>query len=715
MAGSFWSELKRRNVVKVGGVYIVTAWGLFQIAKTVFETFGLPKWASPLLLTLLAVGLPITLIIAWAFERAPEGVRRTAPADAEAVPPKFTRMDAILLGASGLVVAVTGAQMAGFGSSGRVGGTPEKSVAVLPFVNFSSQADAEYFADGLTEEIINSLAQIDDLKVAGRTSAFYFKGKNEDIRLIGQKLGVAHVVEGSVRRSGDALRVTAQLVAVKDGFHLWSETYDRRHEDAFAIQTEIADAVAEALKIRLDSREPRDGGQRDPEAYRLQLTARAHLRRLSLEDLQTARRMYEQLTTLQPDNASAFAGYAQATIVLAQNYMAMDFAEGERISEAAIARAMQLDPDCVDAWLARAYLTRIQAIRSGSGRLAKVHQAAVQRVLALDPKNVEALSLQANYLGENGEHAKAIASINKALAIDPLNRFSQMILAGALRRSGQLEGSAAQYRKVIELYPDFGDAHQYLGELLIEMGRLAEAEPWVRVTADTGTDPNASLLLAQLYANLGLPDRADAALARHKTPPASTYLEVFRMGLRGEYAQALKLAQAKAPVDKDLFWPNVIIVGSMMTGAFELGASQGPVAAPELMSPDPAVAITDLSTPIDLAYLLAGAGDRAQARRILERVIAVTDRPAGAYMNHETRINRVKAFAQLGEPEKAIGELQTAVRTGWRLLLDGEDIVWLDQHPTVASLKGDRRFTAAIAEVKADLARQRGLLLAQSR
>jgi TolB-like protein/Tfp pilus assembly protein PilF len=714
LAGRFWSELKRRNVVRVGGVYVVTAWGLFQIAKTVFETFGLPKWSSPLLLTLLAVGLPITLIISWAFERAPEGVRRTAPADEEAEPVRFSRMDAILLGVSGLVVAVAGAQMIGLGRSGRIGGAPEKSVAVLPFVNFSAQPDAEYFADGLTEEIINSLAQIDDLKVAGRTSAFYFKGKNEDLRLIGQKLGVAHVVEGSVRRSGEALRVTAQLIAVKDGFHLWSETFDRREQDAFAIQTEIADAVAEALKIRLESRAPREGEAPDPETYRLLLTARAHLRRVSLEDLQEARRIYEQVTTAAPDSAAAWAGYAQATIILAQNYMAMDFGEAERISATAIDRAMQLDPANVDAWLASAYLARIRSIRAGSARYAKAQEQAVRRALQLDPRNVEALTLQAMHLSETGRHKEAIASINRALAIDPLNRFSQMILAGALRRSGQLAAAAAQYRKTIELYPDFADAHQNLGELMIEMGKLAEAEPWLKVTADPGNDPNASLQLALLYANLGLTDRADAVLAAFKTPPASVYFAVIRMGLRGDFAGALKVGQAQAAIDKDLFWPNVIMVGAMMTGAFDVGARQGPIASPELMSPEPVIAATDLATPVALAYLLDGAGDRPQAKRILHALIAATERPAGAYVDHEIRINRAKAFALLGDAERAVGEIQAAVGAGWRLLMDGEDFVWLDQHPTVASLKSDRRFVAAMAEVRADLGRQRAQLVAQA-
>jgi hypothetical protein len=186
------------------------------------------------------------------------------------------------------------------------------------------------------------------------------------------------------------------------------------------------------------------------------------------------------------------------------------------------------------------------------------------------------------------------------------------------------------------------------------------------------------------------------------------------MGLRGDFAGALKVGQAQAAIDKDLFWPNVIMVGAMMTGAFDVGARQGPIASPELMSPEPVIAATDLATPVALAYLLDGAGDRPQAKRILNALIAATERPAGAYVDHEIRINRAKAFALLGDAERAVGEIQAAVRAGWRLLMDGEDFVWLDQHPTVASLKSDPRFVAAMTEVRADLGRQRAQLVAQA-
>ena len=279
-------------------------------------------------------------------------------------------MDMLLLAALVVVVGLAGAQIGGYLGGGRAtilgAGAPEKSVAVLPFVAFSAEKDSDYFADGLTEEVINSLAQVPDLKVAGRTSAFHFKGKNEDIREIGKRLGMSHVVEGSVRREGDRLRVTAQLVSVKDGFHVWSRTYDRRMDDAFAIQSEIGQAIAEALKTKLDMKGVAAALKRDPAAYQLEITSRAHLRRRGLEELKIARAGFERLMAMEPENARAYAGYAQVTMALAQNHLDLDFAEATRVSEAALAKAVALDPNSLEVWLAKATVSRTWASASAA-------------------------------------------------------------------------------------------------------------------------------------------------------------------------------------------------------------------------------------------------------------------------------------------------------------------------------------------------------------
>ena len=721
MAVQVFSELKRRNVIRVGGVYAVTAWALFQIAKTVFEVLELPKWSTQLTFLLLALGLPIAMIIAWAFERAPEGgVRRTAAA---AGPPgKFTPLDIGLLAGLAVVIGISTAQISGLAPSvtGRAtllgAQAPNKSVAVLPFISFSSQKDSEFFADGLTEEVINSLAQVPDLKVAGRTSAFYFKGKNEDLREIGRKLGVAHVVEGSVRHDGDNLRVTAQLINVADGFHIWSKTYDRKMDDAFAIQTEIAEAVSEALKTRLESKASTKRGAGDPEAYKLQLTARAHLRRLTLEDLQTARSLYERLTSLEPNNPSGWAGYAQATMLLAQNFLTLDFGDARQVSEAALAKAMKLDPNSVDAWLARAYVDRVLSVRTSDPRFLRDEQRAVSRVLALDPKNAEALGLQAVILSEAGDHAKAVGAAQRSLAIDPLNSLSHVLLGNALRGSGQLDAAADQYRKTIELFPDNDDAKHNLGTLLVEQGQLDKAVPWVRMVGGSGEDAGAALTLAQVYINLGLPKDATAVLAAVKTPPGSDYLKAAGFAARGDYAQTLAYSRERAVAEpEDTFWPQAIAIGAMMTRNARDGAAVLPKLGPSLLTPEPAVMTAGYGTSLMAAQLLAETGERAQARRIAEAILKTTAAGQNGYRSGDARIARVKAFALLGDKEQALAELNAAYQAGWRTPFDYESFIWIDQDPTTAILQSDPRFKAILAQVRADLARQRGQVLAERR
>lgn len=715
----FLSELKRRNVIRVGGVYAVTAWGLFQVANTVFQTLNFPKWAAPLVLVLLAFGFPLSLILAWAFERGPEGsVQRTKRGEPEFLA-KITWTDSLLLTATLLVIGITSAQIFGMVPSADratvVGArVAEKSVAVLPFANYSAVQDSEYFADGLTEEVINSLAQIPDLKVAGRTSAFYFKGKNEDLREIGRRLGVAHVVEGSVRRDGENLRVTAQLVSVKDGFHLWSKTYDRKMDDAFAIQTEIAEAVADALKARLESSVRATKAKRDPEAYRLELTARAHLRRWGLDDLKAARALYEQLIAREPNNASAYAGFAQATMLLAQNHLAIDFPQARKVSEAAVDKALAINPKSVDALLAKAVLSQVLLVRTSGAKHSDEMAKALRAALAIDPRNPEALNLFAVHLWNNGQEQAALDYANRALAVDPLNRVSQMLAANALRRAGKAQEAERAYRAVIDLYPDFDEAKLALGQSLMASGKLDQAEPWIKGVTASGEDPGSTVDLAALYLNLGLPAEADAALAAIK-PPVSVIFAPIRMAARGDFAGAMTYAEAQLKTNEDPIWPQLVIIGAVATGDDQKAVATLRTLMPELMVPQPTISVSELDTPLIAAHAIKAAGDRAQARRLCERVLALTERPAGVWTPMEWRIARVRAFAELGENPKAVAELNGAYAAGWRTLFDPDAYMWLDKHPNTEGLQGDPAFQAIIAKVRADLAVQRAALLAQRR
>ena len=343
---SFFDELKRRNVIRVGIAYVVTAWVLAQVAEFAFDTFDAPDWVLKAVVVVLALGLPLVLLFAWAFELTPEGLVREKHVDRSRsitaqTGRKLDRTIILVLlaavvwfawdkfGGTGDTAAPAAVEATETAERPAIGAAPpnEKSVAVLPFVAMSSGPDDEYFADGLTEEILNSLAQLPELLVTARTSAFSFKGQDIPIQEIAAALGVRHVVEGSVRRSGDRMRVTAQLIRAEDGFHLWSENYDSSSADAISVQENIAEKIAVALDIVLDERRReimRQAGLRDVEAFTLyqkglDLYERAHGDIPMIAGLRQANEYFEQVMQRVPEYAQVYADHSDLYIHMLNN------------------------------------------------------------------------------------------------------------------------------------------------------------------------------------------------------------------------------------------------------------------------------------------------------------------------------------------------------------------------------------------------------------
>src|SRR5437667_9829273 len=313
----FISELGRRNVYKVAVAYAVVGWLLVQVTTQVFPIFEIPNWALRLIVLAIIIGFPIALVIAWAFELTPEGLKRTEDVDLAAPAPRPRHrawvVVVIIAGAMSLGLFFLGRMTAPSKQSG-ANEVSSKSIAVLPFVNMSSDRENEYFVDGLTEEILNRLAQISALRVPGRTSSFAFKGKNADLRQIGTELGVAHVLEGRVRKSGEHLRITAQLVRTADGFHLWSQNFDRKLNDVYAIHDEIARAIADALSAPLGLAEPVNPQRqtKDMEVYDKFLQARALLAQRSPDMLRRAIQLLTAAVDRGPGVAKGWTARAQA-------------------------------------------------------------------------------------------------------------------------------------------------------------------------------------------------------------------------------------------------------------------------------------------------------------------------------------------------------------------------------------------------------------------
>jgi TolB-like protein len=438
---SFVGELKRRNVVRVGLAYAVIGWVLAQIAEFAFENFGAPDWVLKSFVVVLLLGLPIVLIFAWAYEVTPEGIKREKDIDrSESITPRTGRkIDHLIIGV--LIVAVT---ILGFdkltGRSADTGASRElQSIAVLPFVNMSG--DEDYFADGLTEELLNLLAKNLDLKVAGRTSSFAFKGQNDDLRAIGNALGVAKVLEGSVRRSGDKLRVTAQLINVEDGFHIWSETYDRQLADVFEIQDEVAGAITQALELHLTPAAKRLTD--NPEAYALYLEALALSSLDSTENIVLGIQLLSQATALDPEFAKAYELQAMFHWVNSGWTVTAEVGRGQVY--AAATRALEIDPDLpgAKAFVITAHPTEWDWIKELD---------AMEALTAVD-RSIRAIDTYGVDLHFSGYFAEGEQIFRQIIDLDPLSSTAWTRLAESLSAQGRISESRQAARRADELSP----------------------------------------------------------------------------------------------------------------------------------------------------------------------------------------------------------------------------------------------------------------------
>jgi TolB-like protein/cytochrome c-type biogenesis protein CcmH/NrfG len=540
---SLFAELKRRNVVRVGLAYVVISWLLAQIAEFAFENFGAPDWVLKTLVVVFLLGLPLVLVFAWAFEMTPEGLKREEDVDRSHSITANTgkKLDYATVFGIVLILAVVVSDrfssdepVAENSSTESIAPEPvgevdadavsDKSIAVLPFVSMTASQEDEFFADGLSEEILNVLAKIEGLKVAGRTSAFYYKGRNEDLRSIAESLGVAHILEGSVRRSGNQIRVTAQLIKADDGFHLWSETYDREDGDTFVIQDEISSNVAKALQAKiLGGPLPTVAADSESvEARNLFLIAQASLARRTLVDIRAARDLYAQASELDPDNPKYLAGYAQAVALQYWNFR--DITPDEAITEAgaAIEQALALGTPSADT-LAIAGL--VEELKSSTASDPDAKAAALsyyQQAVALDANNILALQWLASIYLDINQAEEARENFEKVVELDPLNTLALTGLANAYSGLGMTEKARLHLFKVQSLFPHLGMSYRYLSFDEFAAGRLDKASFWMQRAADI--DPNPLEIYANVnnYAVFGWADEALEAAELYRQSSSGT-------------------------------------------------------------------------------------------------------------------------------------------------------------------------------------------------
>ncbi len=460
---TLYAELKRRNVFRVGIAYAVASWLLLQVVDVVAPILELPEWTDKLVFILLAVGFIPALIIAWAYELTPEGIKREADVDRSESITGTTgkKLNYVIIGTLVLAVVmllvdrqlnITRPAETEFVAVEAAGETGVRSIAVLPFVNMSE--DKDYFADGVTEEILNALASVKGLKVAGRTSSFAFKGQNDDLRRIGDALGVDHILEGSVRKSGDTVRITAQLIQVEDGFHVWSDTYDRELTDVFAIQDEIANQILRQLKSRLldDATLFVEAQRTTPEVYELYLRAKQRIYSRRGSEIRIAVDELDEAIRLDPKYAPVYAQRGIATMLLSdQQYGDIADDEANRRGNRFVEQALELDPDSPEGWAGKGlYLTN---------QPARYDEAvdALTRALELNPNNIDASNWLQITLREHGDLLAALEIVEDISERDPLYRpaFSNAITL--FNVFGRADKAEAWIKRMESFNPDNPD------------------------------------------------------------------------------------------------------------------------------------------------------------------------------------------------------------------------------------------------------------------
>ena len=488
---SILNELKRRNVFKVGIAYVIVAWLVAQVLQLVFESFGTPAWAIKTVLVLLATGLPFALFFAWAFELTPEGLKRESEVDrSQSIVTQTGRKlnltittlmflalayfayDKFVLSEdreAALVEAATEAVLEQAPAKPAERTNTEKSIAVLPFVNMSSDPEQEYFSDGISEELLNGLAKIESLKVAARTSSFSFKGQNKPIGEIAQVLGVEHILEGSVRKSGSQIRITAQLIRVSDGFHMWSETYDRELVNIFAIQDEITESIVGELRVKLDVMARIATTTSNPEAYQEYLRGRYYWNLRETPNLYQSIEHLKKATNLDPSYYDAWIALGEAWVLLPV-WEFNDAKAPQQIESARLAvdKALTFNPKSGRAHSVMAYANTLEL---------KWPEAFTNFDLAIlyEPENATVWHWYGAALGTIGESDNALEAMRKASELDPRSRIIGTSYTDELIRAGKYAAARDQIDKTLAFAPDFLFGWQLKGFIHVLLNEYEEA------------------------------------------------------------------------------------------------------------------------------------------------------------------------------------------------------------------------------------------------
>jgi len=523
---SLFKELKRRNVLRVGAAYLVGAWLLIQVAEILIPLFGFGDTPVRIVVIVLAIAFIPVLILAWAFELTPEGLRKESEVDrTQSIAPNTgKKLDRIIMVVLALALGyfaldkfvllesreasiVETARQEGR-SQAIVESYGEKSIAVLPFQDMSQDKDQEYLSDGIAEELLNLLARVPELRVISRSSAFSYKGKDIKLAQVAKELNVAHILEGSVRKAGNQVRITVQLIEARSDTNLWSQTYDRILDDIFVIQDEIAAAVVDALKVTLLGAMP-EQRETNPEVYALYLQGRYFANIKSEENFEKALKVLNQAVAIDPDYAPAWVATSFVYTELLK-YRFLPAEQGFALAMAATEKALEIDPNLADAWANMAYLKRGRQDWAGA-------KVAFDKALELEPNNPMVIGVAATLAGTFGQLDKSIELFEQNVRLNPLSLGGIRALAIRYVCAGRDDEALEMFNRILVIHPEFPWIHHISAEAYLLKG---DAETALIESNKESPNRNSAFLKARIFSTLGREVEAQALIRQLLEGPA---------------------------------------------------------------------------------------------------------------------------------------------------------------------------------------------------
>lgn len=707
---SFFSELRRRNVLRLAATYALVAWILIEAGSVLLPTFGVPDWFFRAYVIVILASLVASLVLAWVFELTPDGVKLDSEVDRKAQPKRdrsrsnvvIITLLAVALGVS-ITFNVTGVRSQDPAPEGLA---VMDSIAVLPFTSRSSDPDNQFFADGIHDDLLGRLADIGSLRVISRTSVNEYRDTSKNLREIGAELDVDTVVEGAVQRSGSQVRITVQLIKAGTDEHIWAETYDREltASNLFHIQSEISSQIANALRAALSPEEeirlavvPTDSLQ----ALSLYTAARNNLYLRRFDTLLEAREQFERAIEIDPNYAQAHAGLAETVLVTLTNHNAIPFEEAHKIAEDAVARALEIDDQLAEAHAVQGLLEYSRHKINKTGDADQRAAAAYERAIALNPNLANAYVWYATVQESRGDLEAAIDLLTTAMEIDPLGRIPYLNLPNFYSMLGKHDKAIHLLLKSIAIFPDWPSPYESMAEHLMSFGRLDEALAWSYAAAAMTDDPMVGKDAVRIYIEFGEAEKISGFTSRFPQdhpiyPIGEGFIRFMNNDFEGTIdalAEFDELPEAQAQIA----FPMIAVSAAVLED-YDL-AREYLIRVNPLLASDTNFNVNryNYRSAILLAHINRNLGRDREASELLSRAWNVLqDLPRLGIAGHG--ISDVHVLAIQGRKDAALDALQDAIDEGFVSLMSFE--LWtLDQDILIDNLRDDPRFDAMREEL----------------